>query len=135
MSDWSERERVYKDFRRSKDGPEAPRGHRATSADKKRSKRSRRWCNGKSGVEHSVVLADNNRAQCSACGMSEYNLPVEALAQVYERADNYVRYNELCKEFGHTWIVVKWWVFENVKYCEVCNYSPRLYSWAPVSEQ
>ena len=139
MSDWNESSSIRKDFRQSHDGPEVPRGYRAVSADKKRKKKhlNRRWCRGKVGVEHEVALADKwgyDLAYCSKCGMGEYNLPVEALARVYERARNYVDYRELCKEYGHTWeeIELDWWWYRKIKYCAICNDSPQLFSWAPL---
>ena len=140
--DWNESSRIRKDFRHSHDGPEVPRGYRAVSADKKRKKKrqSRRWCRGKVGVEHEVVLVDKwgyHLANCSKCGLNEYNLPVEALAQVYERARNYVEYRELCKEFGHTWeeTELNWsWYHRKIKCCVICNDSPQLFSWSSLDK-
>lgn len=140
MSDWNESSRIRKDFRHSHDGPEVPRGANAVSADKKRKKKhlNRRWCGGKVGVEHTVVLVDQQwhktTAVCSKCGMGEYSLPVEDLAQVYERARNYIEYRELCKEYGHTWeeVELDWWRYRKIKYCAICNDSPQLFSWAPL---
>ena len=141
MSDWNESSRIRKDFRHSHDGPEVPRGYRAVSADKKRKKKrqSRRWCRGKVGVEHEVVLVDKwgyHLANCSKCGLNESNLPVEALAQVYERARNYVEYRELCKEFGHTWeeVELNWCWYRKIKCCVICNDSPQLFSWSSLDK-
>lgn len=143
MSDWNESSRIRKDFRHSHDGPEVPRGHRAVAADKKRKKNkkvSHRWCR-EVGVEHKVIIIGHyfERAVCSVCGMTDWKLPVEALAQVYERARHYVEYHQLCKEFGHTYKVCEvgggTWFRRSVRVCEVCGKSPDLWSWEDVDKQ
>lgn len=140
MSDWNESSRIRKDFRQSHDGPEVPRGYRAVSADKKRKKKSKDLCRG--GKEHDVHLVTNGWywfARCSVCHMTEYRLPIEALAQVYPRAQMYVDYHELCKEFGHTYKVCEvgggTWFRRSVRVCEVCGKSPDLWSWGDVDKQ
>lgn len=133
MSDWNESSRIRKDFRHSHDGPEVPRGYRAVSADKKRKKKSKNLCRG--GKAHDVHLVTNGWywfARCSVCHAHEYNLPLEALAQVYPRARTYLEYKELCyEEGGHSYKTVelkRWWRIK-VKVCEVCGYTPRWHSW------
>lgn len=140
MSDWNESSRIRKDFRHSHDGPEVPRGYRSVSADKKRKKKSKDLCRG--GKAHDVHLVTNGWgwfARCSVCHTHEYNLPLEALAQVYPRAQMYVDYHELCKEFGHTYKVCEvgggTWFRRSVRVCEVCGKSPDLWSWEDVDKQ
>lgn len=142
-SEWKERDRKHKEFRQSHDGPEVPRGVKTISADKRRKKpkKSNRWCNGVEGREHTVFLKgywDGGLAQCSGCGLQEYALPVEALAQVYKRAKMYVDYHELCKEYGHIWedeIVFTWWK-KKVKSCAICGKTTDWWQWAtPLTDQ
>ncbi len=144
MSDWNESSRIRKDFRHSHDGPEVPRGHKSVAKKKtgtSKSKRRRRWCQGKVGKEHQLSLIGYpyTYAKCDVCNMTEYRLPIEALAQVYPRAQMYVDYHELCKEFGHTYKVCEvgggTWFRRSVRVCEVCGKSPDLWSWEDVDKQ
>jgi hypothetical protein len=144
MSDWKKSNIDYRDFRASKDGPEVPRGHRGLQSSQKRKKKRKdmaRWCMGKEGVEHSVILVHQwhyiMKAQCSVCGRGEYNLSDEALAQVYERARNYVEYRELCKEFGHQFekVETKWFQGTRmVDVCTICSYSKQVLGWEDIDK-
>jgi len=146
MSDWNESSRIRKDFRRSHDGPEVPKGHKGVAKKKagtSKSQKRRRWCQGKVGKEHRVTVSIKapyyNSAECSVCHMTEYRLPIEALAQVFPRAQMYVDYHELCKEFGHTYKVCEvgggTWFRRSVRVCEVCGKSPDLWGWGDVDKQ
>lgn len=143
MSDWKESGVNRRDFRASKDGPEVPRGHRGIKAPTRRKKKdAARWCNGKVGVEHSLTLIDRryySEAFCTACGRKEHNLSVEALAQVYKRAADYVEYSELCKEFGHVWEAhqCKTWygTLRNIKVCSICSYCPNSWTWEDLDNE
>jgi hypothetical protein len=132
-----------RDFRHSKDGPEVPRGQRGMKASNKRKKKKKgmaRWCKGKIGVEHSVVLVHELynivKARCTVCGRDEYGLSVEALAQVYQRAADYVEYHQLCEEFGHSWEVKQykaWYgTLREIKVCGVCSDAQGVLSWQPL---
>lgn len=135
MSEWKESGIIRRDFRASKDGPEVM-PHRAKS--KKSVKKNRaRWCRGKTGVEHQVVLVKwYMLAKCQVCGMNEYKLSLEALAQVYPRAKAYLEYSKLCKEYGHQYEEVEQRWFGGARtikmLCAICSYSPQIYVCMPV---
>lgn len=71
-----------RDFRHTKAGPETVAGPKKTHK-----RDTRTWCKGKVGRSHTVKLRTNSystftTAYCTSCGMDEYRLPDNAVAQV-----------------------------------------------------
>lgn len=130
-----------RDFRSAKADPDVPR-HNPKPSPAKKAKKSKnpRWCRGKEGREHQVVLGphpwsvrpDARMAVCAECGMQEYRLPDASLAQVYP---DIARQIELATEWctaGHLWdtttrTVDEWWgariePYEvTITYCVMCG--------------